>query len=90
MKELDSSLERYLRKLRFEVESRPYSYWRQQDYPITYEGEFEGRETQVEIDALEITPEYVLLQVNASNCPMGWYYFKGVGVRIDRCPLNTK
>jgi hypothetical protein len=66
------SLSRFLASEIEEIERKDYEYWMAQEYPIVYEVEFEGREMQVEILALERKPDYIHLQVDASNYPVGW------------------
>lgn len=46
-----------------QVEEKPFEYWAEQDYPITWEQEHQGCLVQVEICKLELTDDFIHLTV---------------------------
>jgi hypothetical protein len=60
-------LKRYVHMRILEAEEKSYDYWKSQNFPIAYEDTFEGESLAVEIDLLEITPEYIHLIIDASG-----------------------
>lgn len=63
-----------------EIEEKPYEHWVEQDYPITYECNFEGRNLQVEINDLEIEPDYVHLGISVDDG--GWSAFHPLSTSV--------
>ena len=77
-------LRRFLDITAEKAKQKPYEYWAHRRFPITFDERFEGRDIQVEIYAVEVTPELVHLVISASDSPWGWWVRKHVGVIIRR------
>lgn len=80
----DPVLRRLAEQVAAETEEKPYEHWIAQDYSITYECTFEGRNLQVEINDLEIEPDYVHLIISVDDGGWSAYYPISTSVIVRR------
>lgn len=78
------ALRRFAAQIAEEVEGKSYEYWIQQELPIHSERTFEGKELFVEIDALEIRPDYVHIGISVSDGGISAYYPVGTSAIVRK------
>lgn len=60
-------LKRCAEQIASEMERQSYEHWAEQSLPISFEYTFEDQTLQVEIDVLELEPNYIHLVVSVDD-----------------------
>jgi hypothetical protein len=81
---MSNFIKRCLQKLEREYENKPYEYWENVSFPIVFERVFEGRTVQVEIHALDSTPEYIQVGISVDAGWRSFFYPFGQSIVVEK------